>query len=401
MKLTMKQFFRLVSNYWRSAITIGLGLTFVIGLLWFKLGELPGGISSTEAIAREHMMNKDVTFGSILDNPLYLPYSVALFVFQQFNVTTLGALRSISAFVGLGTVIAFYLLLRQWHTSRMATLGTVLFTTSSWFLHTARYGSTDILFAILIIFVFAGVWLQHSRYRATLLSLLLFCTSMTLYIPGMIWFVALGAVWQHKRILKEFHKVPTWFIVTWLTLGTIFVTPLVWSLIQDPGLIRPLLGLPQTLPSLATIARGLGTLPIQLLARGPNDPAIWLGRLPLLDLFSSVMLIIGLYWYMQRLRLDRTIFMIAVAIIGSLLLAIKGPVNMVFFLPFVYMIITAGMTFMLQQWFTVFPRNPLARNIGTILLSLAVIVTAYYHVTHYFIAWPNTPETQAAYQQKP
>jgi hypothetical protein len=397
----MKQIRLFLAYYWRPILTIGGALLIVIGLLWFRLGELPGGISQTEAVTREHLLRRDVDFGTILANPLYLPHSLALYILQAFGIASLGALRSISAFVGLLMLIAFYLLLRRWHTARMAILGTTLLATSSWFLHTARYGSTDILFTVLIIFLFVGVWLQHSRHRAILLSILLFSAVMTLYIPGMIWFVILGGLWQHRRILAEFQRVPAWFIVLWLVFGTLLIAPLIWSLSQNPALLRPLLGLPEQFPPLTSILKNIATIPVRLFVRGPDDPALWLGRLPLLDFFSSVMLIVGVYWYTVRWRLDRSRFMFLAFFLGTLLLAIQGPVNLIFFLPFVYLLITAGLTFMLQQWFTVFPRNPIARTIGTTLITIGVLVASFYHINHYYIAWPNTPETRAAYHLRP
>jgi hypothetical protein len=397
----MKRLRLLVGNNWRPALAAIGAVGLLIVMLWFRLGELPGGISEAEAVTREHLLRQDVGSGNILANPLYLPHSIALFILQQFGVTSLGAVRSISALIGLGTIIAFYLLVRKWHTNRMAVFGTLLFASSAWFLHIARYGSTDILFTILIIFLFAGVWLQHSRHRAALLSLLLFCGAMTLYIPGMIWFVALGAIWQRKRIAAELRGVSSGFIISWILLGLLLVAPLAWALTQDFSLWRPVLGLPDKLPAITEFLRNLATIPVRLFVQGPDDPAVWLGRLPLLDFFSSVMAIIGVYWYLRRIRLDRTIFIIAVFLIGSILMALDGPVRLAFLLPFVYLLVTAGLTFMLQQWFTVFPRNPIARTVGATLLSIGVLITVFYHVTHYYIAWPNTPATREEYKQLP
>jgi len=54
---------------------------------------------------------------------------------------------------------------------------------------------------------------------------------------------------------------------------------------------------------------------------------------------------------------------------------------------------------MLQQWFTVFPRNPFARSAGAILMTIVVLLAAYNGFSQYFIAWPNTPETKAVFTE--
>jgi hypothetical protein len=52
---------------------------------------------------------------------------------------------------------------------------------------------------------------------------------------------------------------------------------------------------------------------------------------------------------------------------------------------------------LLQQWFTVFPRNPLARLIGVLMVSLLVVLSAYYNTRHYFVAWPKNSQTEQVF----
>jgi hypothetical protein len=68
-------------------------------------------------------------------------------------------------------------------------------------------------------------------------------------------------------------------------------------------------------------------------------------------------------------------------------------------MPFIFIMVAGGMALMLQQWFTVFPYNPVAKTLGAILMTLAVLVTSYYTITQYYIAWPNAPETKTVYQK--
>jgi uncharacterized protein YqhQ len=85
---------------------------------------------------------------------------------------------------------------------------------------------------------------------------------------------------------------------------------------------------------------------------------------------------------------------------SALLVALNGPVPLSILIPFAYILIAAGITFMLQQWFTVFPRNPVAKNIGVAIMTLAVVTTTFYHINHYYVAWPNAPQTIKTYNQQ-
>lgn len=394
--------FRLAVIYaWRPAIIFGFLGGILYYLLWFRLGSLTPGLSSSEATAQAHLALKDISASSILANPLYLPYSVILYVLQAFGLHGPTALRGVSAVIGTVSAVSFYLIIRRWHTPRLAIFGTLLFATSSWFLHLSRYGSTDILYVGIIAVILTGVWLQQSKRRRLMLAFVMVAGTLYIYVPGMIWFIALTGIWQAKRILREMKHVPLWFNALIGIGALILLSPLVWSVTRDTNLLKPLLGLPQQWPQLGDLLQNIINIPVYIFVRGPNDPAVWLPGTSYLDIFSGMMLIIGIYWSIFRFRLDRIRITYGVLLLGSALVISGGPTSMAILLPFLYLLITAGMTFMLQQWFTVFPRNPIARTIGTSLLSLAVLVTVFYHINHYFIAWPNTPSVRNTFDKKP
>lgn len=394
--------FRLALAYaWRPALLLGFLSSLLYFLLWFKLGTLTPGLSSSEATAQAHLALRDISFRSILDNPLYLPYSLVLYVLQALGLHGPTALRGVSAMVGTISAIAFYLLIRRWHSPRLAVFGTLLFATGSWFLHLARYGSTDILYVGIIAVLLTGVWLQQSKRRRLMLAFVLVASTMYMYVPGMIWFILLTGIWQAKRLVNEMKYVPWWYN-TLVAIGAILLLfPLAWSVINHPGLLKPLLGLPENMPQLGDILQNLINIPTHIFVSGPKNPAVWLPGTSYLDIFSGIMLIIGIYWSIFRLKLDRVRITYGVILLGSALIILGGPVSMALLIVPLYLLITAGMTFMLQQWYTVFPRNPIARTTGTLLLSIAVLVTVFYHINHYFIAWPNTPAVREAFSHKP
>ena len=83
--------------------------------------------------------------------------------------------------------------------------------------------------------------------------------------------------------------------------------------------------------------------------------------------------------------------------VGTLLIALGGAVSLSLLIPFIYILVAAGIGFMLDQWYKVFPRNAIAQGVGMGLIVLAVAASCWYGLRHYFVAWPNAPATQQVF----
>lgn len=393
----MRRFRLRVARGWRPFVGVGLASALVVGLLVFRLGSLTPGFSQAEIDERQRAS----TISNLINQPLQAPHATGQYILQKVGLRGPTAMRSVSVVVGLLVVLCLFLVLRSWHGTRIALIGSLLFTTSSWFLHTARLATVDSSFMLLIGLVLCAIWLQQSKLRKSTLLATTVIVSLLLYIPGAIGLVLIGTLWQIKRIVGEMRDISVSFMLLSLFVGVVLLTPLVIGLVQDSSQLRTWAGLPEKLPSISAMAKNVASVPVQLVARGPNDPVRWLGRLPLLDAFSTAMLVIGLYAYAQRLKLDRTKLLIGVFGLGGLLISLGGPIPIALFLPFVYIIVAAGLAYMLRQWFIIFPRNPLARNLAVGLMSIAVLLVTFYQLSHYFVAWPNAPPTKQAFSIKP
>lgn len=128
-------------------------------------------------------------------------------------------------------------------------------------------------------------------------------------------------------------------------------------------------------------------------------PEIFLGTLPILDLFSVAMVILGIYYFIKFMPKRRKMsFFIA---LGILLLIIPLSENilltMTALIPFVYILIPSGVFEMLRQWYAIFPRNPLARNIAVIAIVALVGLATFYNLERFYVAWPNTEATKSVY----
>lgn len=365
----------------------------LVALTQFKL-------SANEAVWYQHLIQRDLGLRTILHNPINLPFQLMIYGLEKLHISSMLALRTVGALFGALTIGAFYLLLKNWHTRRVAILGTVLFACSAWTLHISRLATPEILLMLPMVLILCATWLEVSYKRKWTLLLCLLASMLLMYIPGMAVFVIVGIVWQARRLYDELRQTPLWFVVPWLLLGVLLLVPLIWMAATEPKNIITWLGLPQTWPAPRQLGVNLLSAPKQLAIHGPNDPARWLGGLPLLDLFTGLMFILGIYAYAFRFRLDRTKLLAGIFGAGTVLIALGGSVTISFLMPFVYIVVAGGITLMLQQWATVFPRNPFAKTLATTLMSIVVLMAAFYNLNHYFIAWPNAPETRQSFSQR-
>lgn len=393
-KKLQERLHNLTATYWQPTVYYGFLLVFFGLLSWFQLGSLVGGYSVTEAAA----MQGSLSLGHIVNNPLNAPFAILAYLFDLVYTgdQPLLPVRAAATVIGLLTLTVFYWLVRHWHGERTAVLGTVVFGCSAWFLHTARLGTPDALLFLLLALVAGTVWLKKTDNPLILLGGFALAAAL-MYIPGMLWLMVIGAIWQAKTILRLAKTHTGYFVVGALGM-MVLIAPLIWEVMQTPDTGRVVSGLPADggLSVFAALER-LAQVPYNLLVHGPASPEIWLGRLPVLDAFSIGMLVLGGYVYIRHRRLARSQMVLGAIAAGSLLIALGGLVTLSIIIPFVYILVAAGIGYLLDQWFKVFPRNTIAQAIGVALVSLAVIVVGWYGLRHYYVAWPNAPETKETF----
>lgn len=396
----MKKFKFYLSVAWRPILTYGIVALLLGALLFLRLESLTPSYAGIEAPTVKHLEQRDLSFGEIIEQPLYLPYNLSIYALEKLHIQGIYMARAISAAMGFIAVLSFYFIIRRWHDLRISLFATILFATSSWFLHVARLATNHASILLILLLIASGAWLNDTKRRGVLPVLLAgLASGFLLYIPGMAWFIVLGLFWQRKRLRKALKAMKRVEILAISLASLIIIAPAIVAVGNHASFILDLLGLPSSMPSLRDIAQNALKSIKELFVTGPAVSAYWVGRMPLLDAFSTAMFVIGLYSYWHRRSLDRVKVLGLGLAISVILNAIGGIDNMILMLPFVYLIIAAGIAFMLQQWFRVFPRNPIARTLGASLITIAVVVSATYNLGHYFIAWAKAPETRDTFSR--
>lgn len=387
-------------KHWRGII-----VAFVIAVLAFVTLSL----QLTSLVPGENKFETE-TLSQISHLPLpwqravNAPYTVPTYIIGNIIDNPLHAARIVSVIYGLAAVALFFYVIRTWFNIRIATVGALLFITSSWVLHITHLATPLILLIFGPLLAVAPLaWFLHTkRYKLLAFLLLAGALAVTAYIPYMLWLVgiALGViVFYEKRLVGELKR---WQLMTAAAIYGVILLPLFVSLVNHPGQLYELLGIPKVLPSLTVYFEQMAYTVSMMVFRSAPLPELHLGRLPMLDIFSAAMFGLGIYYFASRIKNRRSIILFSS--LGVLLLLVplspRYQLDATIFVSFVYILVVSGITELLNQWFSYFPRNPWARNFGVALIVIAIGFASFYHLERYFIAWPNTPETKTVYVVK-
>ncbi len=380
-------------RHWQACAAFTVLFIVLSGALLFRLESLLPGYSTGE----QAVYTGASQLKSIWENPINAPYELFIYGLRHIMPDTMLVGRLASAAVGWLTVILFCILVYRWHGTRAAFIGTLLFGTSSWFLHTARLGTPEVVFFGFFALVACGVWLRQKKSGwAVFVGLLL--SALLLYTPGMIWFLALGLLWQLPTVDRVFRKHPTAVISGSIVFLTV-LAPLVWHLYQHPALITDWLCLPDTWKQPLHLISNILHVPLAIFIRQPaENPGMWLGRLPILSIFGSLAFILGCYIYARHAKLTRVRVVAGLGIFGAIIIGISdGQIGLPVLVPFIYLVVAAGTGYMVDTWLGVFPRNPIARYLGLIIGCAVLAVACLYNVRSYFVAWPQATVTRQVF----
>lgn len=393
----MKKLLDVLKQYW-LLLLLGVGLAIIAYLLLFRsLGTLPGGYSPHEAVSQA----KAASLRTIARNPVNAPYELLIWASLKLGYHSLLATRLAAVTIAIAAAGLFYWIVLHWYSKRIAIISTILFVGSSGYLHIARYG-TALILQMATLALIGCVWLyQRARQERTVTYCIAVLLAIFAYIPGMLWFQILGLIVLRKDIVKLFQRLGSKHTTAILALYLVLITPIFWGAAHNIHTLLPILGLPSHMPTLSTLIDNKLLLIKALVYRGYYPSDYWLYGAPLLTVAEAIFFMAGLFQLCKRPMATVNYWLAAALLISAGLVILGGGATIAMLIPLIYLVIAGGIYYLLNQWLNVFPRNPIARNTGVILLCLTVMFSVYYHFRAYYIAWPRAPETEQVYIIKP
>lgn len=393
----MKQSLSWLKNNWIRVIITIVSIVIVVAVCSYNLS----GITNNQLSKPEVATIKSSSSGKqIWNNPLFLPIKIPQYALIKARLTSVTSMRAVSSFYGIIFVILFFMLTKLWFSPKIAWVSSAMLLSSGLFLNYTRLATTDVLVPLgLLGLIWSAWWIfQSKKTNVKIVSSMLILAS-SLYIPGLIWFVMLIFFAQGRRLSSIFKKTTVSSIVIATVFLIALLIPLVRSLILHPNLILEWLAIPSIF-NLTIFLRNLIMVPASLIVRSPFDPVYNLGRLPYLDILTIALLILGIYAFLLRYSLVRTRMLIGAICIAWLLIATQNELRINLLLPLIYLMVAGGIMFMLQQWYSVFPKNPIARMSAIVMILAVVSISLFYNSTRYFVAWSNNPITNKVFQYK-
>lgn len=366
----------------------------------YRLGSLTGGLSAGEQLVGRMTLG----WHGLYADPFYLPLKIVRSViFFGFNHHGQTIIRLANVIVGLITIGAFIGLIKKWHGNRIALLAGVLFATTTWVLQVSRIASYDVVYlAALPLLLLSQALIHKSTKPGRYIYVAVLVWGSLLYVPGMVWFIGLALFWERRNILAAWRAQRLWWHKALLGAASLWWLPLLLiHLLRSSSNAATWLGLPSKLADAPAILHATLAVPYQLFVRGPLDPTLWLSRLPLLDIGSLALLIVGAFFYLRHFRSTRTQILASYAVLGAVLIGLGGAVSLSLVVPLLFIAAATGIAVLLHDWLKTFPVNPIARNFGVVLIALLVLASGYYNLDRYFVAWPNSTQTQAVFRLKP
>ncbi len=220
---------------------------------------------------------------------------------------------------------------------------------------------------------------------------------LTMYIPGMVWLVVASIILQRNKIIGDWKYFGQWWQRLLYVSAGLACLPLLVIDLTRPGQLGLWLGLPAHLASPVSLLKQLVAVPVHLFIRGPQYPDIWLGHLPILDIFTLVACLAGIYYYASHTQVSRGRLLGLFFVIGAILVGLGGPVGISVLVPLLYITAATGIAYLLHDWLRVFPLNPVARGLGVGMIILAVCLSSAYNLRSYFVAWPRNSITRTTF----
>lgn len=358
-----------------------------------RLGGFIRGDSAYESIRFLHINGAADIFDNIAFGPIKFFEIIAVRI-DQPNATLL---RLGSLCVVAISLILFYFVIRKWHSSRIAMLSTLVMGCSSYYLHSGRFTTQDAVylaaFPALILF---GTWLKSRRYVNRLVFVLP-ATAALLYLPGFIVILGSIGIMFNKRLKLAWDNVSTKRKIVGIASSVLVTLPLFIGLIRNASQIKDIVGVDRLLEmNINDMADSVFALGSQLFINGPSEPFRWLVGTPIIDVGTAALLLLGIYSYARNSHTLRARLLFAFICLSSLLFITGSLVSISLLLPLLYFGVAAGIAYLLQSWYLVFPKNPAARLCALAIMCVLCVSIALYHIQRFFIAWPHTPETRSS-----
>lgn len=381
----------------RYSIGYGLIVVFFIALLIVAGLFVPGGLSQGETDSFVQIAAMDLQDHATLAIP-NMPFDVL----QRISLEVFGpstfAFKLPALIFAFITGIGAVLLLRRWFRPNIAVLATVIMITTGQFLYVAQSGTGGIAYIMWSVWLLLAATLITSSVRYKRFWKIAFFTIMplSLYTPLSIYLVlaifSAGILHPHVRYVLK--RMPRPHLIALTVYSLLIVAPLGYLVARYPHLGLQLLGAPDTWPP--DLWQNLKVLVQQYL--NFINPQSGVLMTPVLGLGSIALILLGA-WQLFTIRYTARSYTLTAWIVLLLpVLLINPSFTSITFVPLL-LLLASGLSYLLRQWYDLFPLNPYARFVGIVPLAILVAGLVVTGTGRYFDGYRYDPDTANSFNR--
>ncbi|MDB5165553.1 MAG: conserved rane protein of unknown function [Candidatus Saccharibacteria bacterium] len=353
-------------RYTLGYITVGIAC---IALLFVASLYIPGGLSEREATAvatTNALSLKDFSPEMVVNMPYYLIQKASFFFLGLSELS----IKLPTVIFGFLSVVGLVLLLRLWFKSNVAILTAFIGLTTGPFLLAAQSGSPGILFIFWPIWILYFAAMISRRASMPFLWKMLFfiVVVLSLYTPlsAYVLVALLSAVVLHPHLRHLVKNLSMLRITVTVLIASIFILPLVYSVVIQPSLVLTLMGIPSSLDIVANLS--------QLITQYFDvfHPTNGIIMTPVYEVASLLLVGLGIYRIITAKYTARSYVLSAWLLLLLPILILNPQMINVTFVPFL-LLTGYGIDFLIGYWYRLFPRNPYARVVG--LIPIMIFIT--------------------------
>ena len=382
---------------YRYIIGYSLFVVFLIGLLLADISRIPYGISGSEmssSVASNALNPLAARTSDVINLPYHLLQKLSIGLFGLSPLT----IRLPSLILAFVAALFLAVTLNQWFRKGTAMLALLLAVTSVPFISMARTGTAGVLYMLLLVVILlSAVRLTTTKKRTFLWKIIVATSGLLLfYMPLGIYAVIalLVASVFHPHVRYQIKRTAWWQFAILFFIAGILLAPIFVAGSSDNGVLETLFGIDALREklTLASIASSLVTILKTLFFFTSTQVNEMVS--PFMNLTFTLLVTFGLV----RTIIDRHAarsYLLLIWLLVSIPLLILNPSQFaLLFVPSV-ILMAIGLESFMREWYQLFPRNPYARLVALVPMTLIVVGLITIDASRYFYgyAYADTSRT--------
>lgn len=385
----------LISGLGRRWLVLLCLLCLLIVSIW-HIASSPAGFSPQEAASRSTSSSLRLIF----DNPVNAPHKLLTLAVKSAVPAKPMFIRLASYAVWVIFSLCFYYLARSWFGKTVGLFSTLLFVLSPFMLTPARDASSAIMLFFPVALMAGYLYLSKTEHKSAAWVMFCVIAGLAIYTPGMVWWLIGGAILCYKKLLAIWKDLPAVSSAAGPVIFLFMLIPAILAIVKDGHIGLNLAALPAHWAGPLVLLKNFGWMIMSLLIRTPYHDALFIGRLPFLNLIEVALLVFGAYAFWTAARAKAIAFGLSL-LLAVVLGAITDNLQMLFLcLPALGIIMAAGLRYLYIEWRSIFPRNPIPKSLALLLMALLVGVNVAYSLTYTLAARPYNTQTKSIYVLK-